>query len=102
MTTQSTFIARTGEGVPPLRGSELNRGIMRRIERLGKLNDRRLELEGAGDAAGLLALAAEYESLGRYGCPRMAEGIRGSVAGVRSQVKGQRSKLRRKNGVSEQ
>lgn len=101
MTTQSTFIARTGEGVPPLRGSELNRGIMRRIERLGKLNDRRLKLEGTRDTAGLLELALEYESLGRYGCPRMAEGIRGSVAGVRSQVKGQR-KLRRKNVVSEQ
>jgi hypothetical protein len=47
--------------------------VMRRIEALGRMNDRRLALVSAGDGLGLLELAAEYEA---KGMPRVAAEIR--------------------------
>lgn len=49
----------------------------RRVERLGKLNDRRKQASAAGDARTLLKIAEKYEKLGKHGgCPRMANALR--------------------------
>jgi hypothetical protein len=69
--TPSVFIAQQGEGIPPLKG-ELKQAILKRIERLGKMNDRRMKYIVAGDRMGLIDLAEEYEAR----MPRMAVEIR--------------------------
>jgi hypothetical protein len=74
MRTQSIY-AEKGDGVPALRG-EIKPEVLKRIERLGKMNDRRMKLTAAGDRMGLLNLADEYENLGHYGLPTMAREIR--------------------------
>lgn len=50
----------TGQGVSFMPG-EIKPAIMRRIEMIGKLNDRRLAYMAAGDGESLLRLADEYE-----------------------------------------
>jgi hypothetical protein len=54
----------------------MTRAITKRVERLGRLNDLHERYLAGGDRMGLLRLAEEYASLGRYGCPRIAEAIR--------------------------
>lgn len=71
MNTPSVFIAQQGEGVPPLKG-ELKQAIIKRIERLGRMNDKRMKYMVAGDRMGLIDLAEEYEAK----MPRMAVEIR--------------------------
>jgi hypothetical protein len=46
--------------------------INRRVEALGKLNDRLNKARGAGDRGALLEVAAEYAEIG---CPRLANEI---------------------------
>ncbi len=48
-----------GQGVA-FQGYKLPKGVARRIEELGKLNDRRLACRSARDKYGLLELAACY------------------------------------------
>lgn len=61
-----------GGGVSFMPG-EIQPAIRRRIEMLGKMNDRRLGYVAAGDWESLLELAAEYEA---KKMPRMAAEIR--------------------------
>ena len=51
----------------------LKPAVARRIEVLGKMNDRRVAMRGCGDVDGLLVLAAEYEAMKM---PKMAAEIR--------------------------
>lgn len=52
---------------------ELKRDVARRIEMIGKLNDRRMEYITAGDGESLLRLAEEYE---KKKMPTMANIVR--------------------------
>lgn len=88
----------TGDGVA-FAAERLKPGVARRIEELGKMNDRREAYAAAGDGESLLALAEEYEE---KRMPVMAEEVRkeayecgGSVEGRRSKVAGRRAKGRR-------
>ena len=71
------------------RGRELNRAIMRRIERLGRLNDRRVAALAAGNKQALIDIAWEYVSLGRHGgCPRMANEVFAEADGLGNPLEG--------------
>jgi hypothetical protein len=58
---------------------KLKPGVARRIEELGKMNDRRLKYVAAGDAESLLKLADEYE---KRKMPKMAKEIRKEASDV--------------------
>jgi hypothetical protein len=62
--------------------SKLKPDIARRVEMLGKLNDRRVRAMAAGDDRALLKLAAEYE---KKKMPSMANWVR-QYARVRSEA----------------
>jgi len=57
-------------------GYTLKQAERKRIDALGKLNDRRLRALAEANKPALLELAAEYAAFGRHGgCPRMAQEI---------------------------
>ncbi len=57
-------------------GYTLKQAERKRIETLGKMNDRRLRALAEANKPALMELAAEYAALGRHGgCPRMAREI---------------------------
>lgn len=57
--------------------------IAKRIERLGKMEDRRTRALATGNKEALLELAAEYLTLGRHGgCPTMANIISREAEGL--------------------
>jgi hypothetical protein len=60
------------------------KAINRRVEILGKLNDRLNEARGAGDRAAMLEIASEYAALK---CPRMANEIIVEADGLRNGAK---------------
>lgn len=64
--------AESGDGVG-FEDTKLKPAIMRRIEELGKLNDRRVAYRAAGDGESLLKLADEYDA---KRMPVMAESVR--------------------------
>lgn len=64
--------ASSGDGVQ-FGYEKLKPGVARRIEMLGKMNDRRVAMKGLGDWKGLLQLAEEYEA---KKMPKMAAEIR--------------------------
>ena len=76
MSTKTAFYAVAGEGVAPLVEGKIRKDILKRIEALGKLNDRYLLFRANRDVLGLLGLADEYQKHGRYGLPVRAEQIR--------------------------
>jgi len=57
-------------------GGRLKPGIVRRIEMIGKLNDRRVKALAAGDRLELLRLAEEYET---HNMPTMAWILRDEI-----------------------
>ena len=58
-------------------------GINKRVEMLGKLDDRYKLARGAGDREALRKLADEYEKLGNHGgCPNKASQILMEVEGL--------------------
>lgn len=63
---------KTGDGVQ-FNFEKLKPGEARRIEELGRMNDRRVAMKGCGDWEGLLKLAEEYEA---KKMPKMAAEIR--------------------------
>jgi hypothetical protein len=56
----------------------------RRVETLGKLNDRYMKAVAAGDARALTRIARRYARLGSHGgCPMRASAIRAEAAYLR-------------------
>lgn len=55
---------------------KLKPDVERRVNRLVQMNKRRERYVENGDRQGLLLLADEYETLGHYGCPQLANEIR--------------------------
>jgi hypothetical protein len=53
--------------------------INRRVEKLGKLNDRRLKARSTRDRQALLEVAADYVDIG---CPRLANEIMAEAEGL--------------------
>jgi hypothetical protein len=74
--TDTAFWAKAGDGVAPFLTGEIKPAVARRIERIGKMNDRVEAAITAHDRISLLKIAEEYENFGRYGMPHMAERIR--------------------------
>lgn len=69
---QTGYLSSAGQGVAPIVEKPLPQSILQRIERLGKMNDRRIRHINMRSRRGLFRLAADYR---RLGMPIMAAEI---------------------------